>query len=44
MYKVYKFQGRDVKRIEQDSLSLVNQAYKELKRIILDHRFPREES
>ncbi len=40
MYKVCNLGAEDMQRIEHANLSLVNQAYKELKRIILEHQIP----
>jgi DNA-binding GntR family transcriptional regulator len=41
MYKVCKTAGEEpMQRIEHSNLSLVNQAYQELKRIILEHQIP----
>lgn len=39
MYKVYK-RVPDMQKIKPSNLSLVNQAYKEVKRVILEHQVP----
>ena len=40
MYKLYNTRQRDMEKINRSNLSLTNQAYQQVKRVILEHQVP----